>query len=348
MAPTISSLSTSGTSPTAGSTTGAGNPGNAPTGSINDLFAQLKEFSWKGVSFPVTETELEVRQDLVIHKFADRNGAYVEDMGRHPVQVTARIPFLNHIYSASSESWAQGNLYPYQWRLWLKACLEGTSGTLQHPELGPLNCKIDLAKTTWSGTVRGGVIVQATWIESDDTQADQLSQDLSSQSPIAQLTSSADDLDANITTLQSAVSLQQNPLPPLQFSFSQLAGQISAVIDTGTILQKEFQGATDNVIYQCNRVETSLNLASAASPLNWPIFQSCERLKSTAYALKAQPSVASGKTITSLVTQKDSTIAQLALSVGESIDDFIKLNSQLVGTPVVPANTVILYYSAAA
>lgn len=347
-APTISSASATPAPP--GQAPGAGNASGVPTGSVNDLFAQLKEFVWKGVSVPVAETELEVRQDLVIHKFADRNGAYVEGTGRHPVQITARIPFLNYIYAGKNETWAQGNLYPYQWRFFLKACLEGTSGTLQHPELGPLNCKIELARTTWSGPVRGGVWVNATWIESDDTQADQLGQDLSAASPIAQLISSADDLDENIATLAAAVSLAKNPLPPLQFSFSQLAGFISGTIDTTTVLEKEFQGRTDNLIYQCDRVEESLEEADAASPLNWPIVQSCERLKSAAWALKALPQVtaAGSGVLSTLQLQKDSTMGEVMAQTGADPASLITLNYTLVRQPVIPAGTTIQFYKSAA
>jgi hypothetical protein len=356
-APLISSVSTTGVPPTAGNTSGVGNVLQVPTatlvsangagsGGVNDLFAQLQEFGWKGVTFPVVETDLEIRQDLVIHKFADRNGAYVEGVGRHPVQVTARIPFLNHIYSAASESWPQGNLYPYQWRFFLKACLEGTSGLLQHPELGLLNCKLDISKTTWKADVRGGVWVHATWIESDDTQADQLGQDLSAESPIAQLTSSADDIDQQIATLQAAVALQQQPIPPLPFTFDALAKAISGSIDQVTIFEKQFQGMTDNLVYQCNRVETSLNLAQNASPTNWPIFQNCERLKSIAAHLQDLPAIGSnGKKILTFATQKDSTLGQLAAQVGADVGEFLVLNGQFAGSPVVPGGSVLRYFS---
>ena len=134
---------------------------------------------------------------------------------------------------------------------------------LQHPELGPLNCKLDMARTTWQGTVRGGVWVHATWIESDDTQADQLGQDLSAASPITNLIASADDLDAQIAAYSGALP---SPLTPLQFSFSDLANSICGVVDSVTVLQKEFQGRAQNMIYQCNRIQNSLDMASAASP----------------------------------------------------------------------------------
>ena len=60
-----------------------------------NLFPLLLGFAFRSIGFPCSETKLEVRQDLVIHKFADRDGAHDESTGRHPFQITARIPFIN-------------------------------------------------------------------------------------------------------------------------------------------------------------------------------------------------------------------------------------------------------------
>ena len=323
-----------------------GDTAPADLGSVNDLFAQLHPVSWKGVFFPLTDWEDTVRQDLVIHRYADRNGAFVEGTGRHPLQITAVIPFLNYISPATSEGWSGGSLYPFTFRKFINACLDGTSGTLFHPEFGPLNCKLDMAKTSWSGKVRGGVWCHATWVESDDDQADQLGQDLSDASPITLLDTASFDLDAQVAGLQS--TLASNPFPPLQYSFSQLGGQIAAVIDTPTLLSKEFQGAADNVIYQCNQVKGALEMAANASPLNWPIFQNCERLKAVANSVLARPTVTGRRPTKILVTQKDSTLAQLIAQTGSTANDFLQLNYALVGQPVVPKGTQVLYYQSAA
>lgn len=345
-APNFSSFSTTD-NPPSGPISGAGNAGRPPQGTVDDLFLQLKEASWKGVAFPFSETELDIRHDLVIHRFANRNGAYVEWTGRHPVQITGEIPFLNHIYSAPTETWPQGALYPYQWRLFIKACLDGTSGTFQHPELGPLNCKLDMTNTRWRGSVRGGVIVRAVWIESDDTQADQLGADLSQASPIGNLVANADDLDANIATLEAAVAAQQNPLPPLEFSFDMLANAIVGVFDTTTVLSKIAQGRVDNVIYQSNRVIDSVSRSPILGPLAWPLIQNAERLKDAAYNLKSQPAITT-KGIRTKSLAKDSTASEAALFVGSDLTDFIALNYQLIGRPVIPRGTPVNYYAQAA
>lgn len=347
VAPTIGSLSSTDAPPTAGggAGSGAGSPGNAPTGSVLDLFAQLKEFQWKGVGVPVVETGFDLRQDLVVHKYADRNGAFVEGVGRHPMEITALIPFLNTIYSAKSETWAQGALYPYQLRLFLRACMDGTSGTLQHPEFGPLNCKVELVHGDWKSTVTQGIWVHAKWVESDDTQADQLGQDLSAASPVGDLVASADDLDDQIAQF---VGAYPGAFPPMQYSFDSLVSAVVGVIDTPSLLAQEYQGRVANIVAQANRVEDALGSVGAASPLNWPMFQNCERLKASAYALAAQPAVAQKRPTGTITIQKDSTLAQLIAQTNSDAGDFIQLNYRLVGQPVVPTGTVVQFYLAAA
>jgi len=347
-APTISSLSTTGTPPT-GAVGGAGGSPAGPTGSVTDLFGQLREFSWKGVSFPTTRHTFTLRQDLVIHRFADRNGAYVEGTGRPPVQVRATIPFLNYIYAAPQETWSPGALYPYQFRLFLQRCLDGTSGILQHPELGDINCKVDLSETTWDGKVQGGVWVEATWLESDDTQADQIGQDLSAASPVSQFEATADDIDANIATLAAAVSAQQNPLPPLEFTFSDLVSLVVGVIDIPTILDKQAQGMAQNILYEASRVQDALAMSPVIGPLSWPIFQAAERLKDSAYQVLAQPTAVAGRSILTATVQKPCTLSQAMLIVGAAnIEEFIALNAPLVASPVIPAGTQVQYYQNAA
>jgi hypothetical protein len=52
------------------------------------------------------------------------NTADVEPTGRSPLEITAKVPFLNNIASAPSELWPSGNLYPNQFRLFFAACVD--------------------------------------------------------------------------------------------------------------------------------------------------------------------------------------------------------------------------------
>lgn len=313
--------------------------------SINDLFGQLLEFQYRGIGFPVVEFTTDLRQDLVIHKFIDRDGAHVEGVGRAPLQITARIPFLNGIDRAPNENW-QRPLYPLTWRRFFAACADKTSGPLQHPELGTLTVKCEVAHTRWAGNVRTGVFVDCTWIETDDTGAD-LSEALIGPSPISNLSSATAGLDFQLATLNPAL-VPQPFVPPANDSFTDFMQSVRSVVDQFTILKKQGAGALDNIIYQAQAVEDSLDQATNLTVFNWPLYQAAELAKSAAYDLKASLLNKGSRQILFFTVQKDSTMAQLAAQLGQQVVDFIMLNPGFMQTPCIPSGSVVRYYATAA
>src|SRR5579875_375296 len=309
---------------------------------VNELFAGLLEFRWREVSFPVVEFSTVLRQDLAIHKFADRDGAHVEGTGRAPLQITARIPFLNGLDAGPNEHW-QRPLYPYTWRKFFEACADKTSGTLQHPELGPLTCKVQDVQTRWTAAARSGVHVDVTWIESDDTGTD-LEQALANPSPLANIQAAANDLDEQLTSVNPDV-VPKPYVPPT--SFGDLVNAIRGAVDQTTMLQKQFAGRIDNVLYEANALEFSLTAGSNANALNLPMVDACERAKSAAYDLK-KTLLSKGKPIGFYTVQKDSTLAQIAASIPAPLGDVMQLNPGYIQSPVVPAGSVVRFYKSAA
>jgi DNA circularisation protein len=310
--------------------------------SVNDLFGQLLEFSWRGIPFPVVEFTTDMRQGQAVHKFADRDGAHVEATGREPLEITARIPFLNGLQTAANETWAQP-LYPTQWRAFFAACADKTSGPLQHPELGTLTCKCQVAKMKWAGNVRTGIFVDASWIESDDTQAD-LTEALTGPSPIANLTTSCSDLDSLLPALNPALP-PVNPFQP-PTGFGALLSAVRSSVDQFTIAEKQFAGRLANIIYQAQALENSLQFAQNATCFNWPLFQACEAAKSAAYDTQTSLLNKQSKTIAYYKVQKDSTIGQLAAALAQPVVDLMMLNSGIIGLQCIPQDFIVRYYTA--
>ncbi len=319
--------------------------GTVPSNALADvtlLFGSLLEFQWRSIGFPVCDFETEVRQDLVIHKFADRDGAHIEGTGRAPLMITARIPFLNGLDRGPNEHW-QSPLYPYQWRRFFEACADKSTGILQHPELGPLTCKCEFARTRWEGNIRSGVYTNVTWLESDDT-TDDLTAALSYPSPLASVDAFAADLDLNLASVSKA-QLPQPYVP--QYSFSDLANAVRGVVDTFTMMQKSFAGRLDNIVYEANALEFSLNQAQNSNALNWPLVQAAEGIKDAAYAAK-KVLLGQGKAIGLYKVQNDSTLAKISAVIPAPLTDLMNLNRSLVQAPLVPQNTQVRYYLQAA
>lgn len=306
---------------------------------MTDLFSSLLEFSWRGFGAPVSEMTVEVRRDLVIHKFADRDGAHVEDTGRHPLQFTARIPFMLGIVPGPTESWGTTPLYPTQWRAFFAACTDSSkSGILQHPELGPFNCKLEHCKTVWSAMRRGGVDVEAQWIESDDS-GDDLSIALSKPSPLAGLAQSAADIDAQIAQIManSNVALPPVYVPPTPVSTT--VASIGAATNTTSLLQHSSGGQAAVVIAQAKAVQASLGGSSLTWSLNLSCDQAIENARNAQQTLLTQ-----GKAVSLFTSVKDATLAQIAATIPADVDDLMRLNATLVQTPIVPCGTVVRFY----
>jgi hypothetical protein len=324
--------------PSAGQTTAAAD--------YNSLFAGLLELSWKGIPFPYQKLRTRLRQDLAIHKFADRDGAHIEGTGRAPLEITARVPLLNGLDAGINESWKHSNqpLYPFIRDALLAACSDRSSGPLQHPELGKtLTCKVQTMEWELEATVRSGVWVDFAWIETDDTE-DSLNAALGVPSPLANAQAAANDLDSNLAGIASIV-VPDPYVPPI--SFSDLVNSVRGTIDQVTELQKSFAGRLDNIVYEANALTFSLNSAVNANALNWPMLQAAQRAKESCYDLKASI-ITKGRPVKFYTVTKDSTLAQIASNVGANVMDVISLNPAYVISPTVPSGSTVRYYGKAA
>lgn len=315
--------------------------GNIPAGTpaVGDLFAALKQFMWRDVPFPVTEFEEDLVQGQVVHKYVDRDGAYVESTGRLPLRITARVPFINYIRRGRNETWPEQQLYPLQWRKLSDACADRTSGFLQHPERGILICKCENQRTRWSADVRGGVFVNLAWIESDDT-ANDLQSALSSPSPAASVFAAAQGIDAALASVSPLV-VPTPYVPPT--SFTDLANAVRGVSDQATLLQKQSAGRIDNLIYQGQALKDSL--AGAANALNWPIVQMAEELIASAIVLKRQLLTQNARKILFHTATSDCSLAQIAVALKSPVGDIMTLNPGYVALGLVPQDAQVRYYS---
>jgi len=312
-------------------------PATANEADAGALFASLLEFRWRDVSFPTAGFHTRLRQDLAIHKFADRDGAHIESTGRAPLEIRARIPFINGLLAGANETW-QRPLYPFTWRKFFAACADKTSGTLQHPELGPITCKVETCDVDWNAAVRGGVWVDATWIETDDTGLD-LENDLAAPSPAAQVAAAAGDLDRAIANASPIVT---PTLPKEQFSFSDLAFAIRGVIDVPTMVTKDIGGRIDNLLYESNTILQALQGADS-NALNWPMYDAVIKLQSAGRDLK-QLQLNKGRAVALYTTTVDQPLWLVAQNIPAPLDDVMTLNPRLISFSVVPRDTVVRYY----
>jgi hypothetical protein len=309
---------------------------------IVDVLEQLLELKWRDVSTPSYDFDLDLEQDHVDHKWPDHDGAHVEATGRAPLIFSATIPFLNSVQPGLSETWNTGNqaLYPTVFRAFFVAMATRSSGILQHPEFGDIQCKPRSAKCKWAAQRRDGCIVTATWKESLDDTVRQFQDVLARKSPVPEAQVAAQDLDEQIADYG-------NPLVTFDGDTTSYIDDISTItsaFDAVTLAQYQAGGYVDHVLYRVQALEDRVSAANDVTA--WPLVTSCERMKSSLYDMKLLL-LTSDRDVLNLTTEQDLTLGMLAVITGASITDLLDLNPRLAAKPVVSAGTKVRYYKAA-
>lgn len=297
-------------------------------------FDQLKACSWRDIQFPVRSVEFSFSQDLVEHKYFGVDGARVEATGRGPVNLTATIPLTNGIVPGKNERW--GVLYPDAFLTLLKAMADRSVGVFNHPELGPITCRVHTVHTKHDGQQRDGVDLVVTFVET--VIAGDTSDVGQNKSPVAVAELAALDLDASSDDLSALVpELYEMPI-----SLNDFIDSLTAVSDQFSISSKLALGRIDATLYHLGRLQASVE--TAKSSMTWPALDAIERAKSAVRWIKDHPPA--GLPILIHIVGEDVSLGALIGEIkGAQFGDLIKLNPGIMAQAVVPKGTQVRYHN---
>lgn len=320
---------------------------------VDTTFNQLLPLRWRGFEAPAISFEVSLEQDHVAHEWPDRDGGHIEATGRKPLVFTAKICFRNFVLPGPNETFTPVEMYPGQYRKFLTAAADRTTGDLQHPELGIIKCKLKSFRTAWESSKRDGVDCDVQWIESTEKPED-LAAVLAAPSPISVSATAAADMDAYVGTpknpgpvaaqiVKSYSYLRPAPaqLPLYEPSLTDLFRKVQSVTDQASLLKRQYGAQIDHIAYRFQGIQDSLYASRDCTM--WPAIQTAERAKSALASLKQQL-LTSNKPINFYVVPAPVTLANLTASLKQVVEDLIKLNPLLVGAPVIQPFTVVRYY----
>jgi hypothetical protein len=298
-------------------------------------FAQLLPFSWRGLELPVTNVTMSLAHDLVEHKYWGVDGGRIEATGLAPLRISATIPISNHIFPGHKETWKAGDLYPTALRRFITQFSKRETGLLQHPEFGTIACKPERMDFALTGEKQGATEIRASWVETLDDDVALMGAD--NASPVQDMQGAADDLSADGADLRSKAPT----LPKFTEDLASLARKLSAIGDSLTVLAYRSAGAINNVLYQANRIQRSLERAKDATV--WPGLQNVNRVKSAANDLRKKLLTPNG--VGFYTVPQDTTLAGMmpALPKGTTMGEVVKLNPNLMKSPVVPHGSTVRY-----
>lgn len=299
-------------------------------------FDHLLEGKWRSTPFPILKMRVSIAHDLAEHKYWGVDAARMEDTGLTPMRFSFSIPMHQGIYPAKTESWKAASLYPTLYRQLLVDFAKKTTGVLQHPEFGDISCKAEKLDIDYDGSRRGGVEIEATWVETINDGDVKLQPP---PQPVNQLAAAADDLDASNADLTKLVPAA----PQFKTTFGDLVHAVQGVFDQATLIQTQTGGQVDAIVYRVNALAASVDAARTAA--TWPITQNIERMRSAANNLR-QKLLQTNRDIILYIVPQDTALAALAKTLPEvEVADLVALNPILVRGPLVPRYTVIRYYA---
>lgn len=299
----------------------------------NDLevLSRLLPLKWRSIEVPAVSTTLAFSHRLVEHEQVGVNGAHVEGTGRKSADFTFRVLFRGGISGYT-------DLYPNRFRQFWDACIDGSVGTLQHPEFGQIDAKVQSFSLVTDSQRRDGHDVDVVWKE---TIEDGFSLDFSEPSPIDEAIALASQLDTQyndvempeyddgggmslsetLKSLKGQLLLAQLDIVAISAQLSNAIGAVNGMIDMLGSLRD---------IKSSPAIQSLKSVESALSKLNNTVF----------------PQIAKGtaKKLVLRVAQEASTVARTAAVYGMGLAEFIALNPKTASTGKVSSGEELFVY----
>ncbi len=327
-------------------------------------FADMLPFAWRGVHYPVTRIAISLAHDLVEHKYWGVNGARVEDTGIAAVRITAVIPIANSIFPGKKEKWEAGALYPNALRAFIIDFGKRETGYVQHPELGEIACKPERLEFELAGERQDCTEIHASWVETlDEEFVHRIRVSEHSDMELA-----IGDLEKSGESLKKLVPL----LPQFEYDLESLGRALTAPVDMISTLQYRSAGFVNRIIYQAHRLEVAINRATVdprsrytqlrpfgtdlkflnpqrppkapqSQALTWAATESIQQIKASAFAMRNKMLAANGVGLYTVPV--DMTLGGVIpeLPDNTSVALVIRMNPNLMRSPIVPKGSVVRY-----
>lgn len=294
-------------------------------------FDQLFACSWRGIQFPTTSVECTFQQDLAEHRYYGVDGARVESTGRGPMNITVTSPLVNGIVPGANENW--GVLYPTVFRELFTAVKNRKVGTLRHPELDQIECKVRNVEFRHTGEQRDGVVLVVHFVE---TNVDDLEVEFASPVTVAHL--AALDLTASDEDFRGLVPTR----PEMPIDATEFLRNLAGAFDRVSTASERSKNVLNRYRFHAERVQQSA--IKAKNAMVWPTIDATERIKSALRWVEEHPPA--GRPIIQHRVTKDVSVSVLLLELpSATLSELLKLNPRIAGRPLVASGTSVRYYA---
>ena len=291
-----------------------------------NAIVELPKMSWRGLAPPHYDSaNISGSFSLAERRYPYIDAASHENVGRNPIPMKFKLYFLNNL--------APGN-FPGLFQEWLNAvAFDKSVGKLEHPILGMFFAQVKSWSVALSADKTSGVIMTVSFIE---TVPD----------PLSDIDVIIDNMGAgNLTALAEAAHADYSKL---KLPWPDGVG-VTSLLD----LAKQIQGLVQQTR---SKVEGKLNQAlgivdglieaveSVGTNAQWALVGN---LVSLWNGIKSSANKAGIETraIAKFVFNKDKSFDEVSRATGNTVGELMGLNRDLMGSPLIPANTPVKYYT---
>lgn len=297
-----------------------------------DVLAHLQALKFRGVGpIPCQQNSINVSHNIVEHNQYAVAGGEIENTCRKSGRFSFKCMFRGGISGFR-------NLYPQTFRDFWNACLDRTTGPLQHPEFGLVDVKTEHFDVQFDPTRRDGVDVDVVWVETIDKG---LSLDITTSSPITYAVGLAGNLE-NVSAGNVAVPEYDDGSG---MSLKQALNKIKGTIMLAEMSISNTLSDIGNSINALNDMIDTLQNVATTNPANWDVVKSLKAIEAALQQTAKQVGATKAKQRVGIrTTTTKARFPLLAAGYGMKKEDFIKLNPMVAIYDEVPSGSTVFVY----
>ncbi len=295
---------------------------------MTDVLSLLPRMSFRGITVPITGARTaSFSHEDVQHKFLYRDGAIVEAIGAQNWTFNYTVPMRQDIAKGPYR-----DLYTEVLPRLILAMRDRSPGELVDPELGTFRVRPTSLSSDLDVNKRDGTDVRVEFIHSPEIgDLDVLQGGVLDVSGAATQAGALDDQAALVNWEQ------EEPPEPTLDPFAALDGLGKQLEFQASRVSNKFADAT----LKLQNLEDTIDRLE--NPQVWPLKRSARDLRAAVISL-AQQGANPGKKVITVKTRYAQTLADVATTLGLTVQDILRLNPMLALLPEVPADTPVRRY----
>lgn len=288
------------------------------------VIQSLPKLRWRGLSAPMESAPVDFSHAQAERKAYGIDGAWHDHGGREPLSIKVRLHFINTLFGGTL--W-----FPNEYNKWQKALFDGSPGKLRHPILGEFDAVVLNGSVSLDPRQLGGVSVDVTFSETllDVTKPTELKT-----------------LEVDVKALTNQVLNDAGNLGinfPSGILNSDLGDAINSVLGSIASAQMTVSGYGNQIVGGIEDMIERVELIS--DPKVAPVYDNLVHLWDTMRTRVAELEKLSARSTQKRTLDVDSAFDAMATKYGNSVEDLMSLNPQLVKFRVVPKGSIVTFYT---